>query len=141
MKKFRTYQYLDQAVGQTGSRAIRQMFNFSKKIPSHQGMVRRKFFMKKLKTYQLSVSFYNKAKYIKLKEPLKNQFQRAALSIVLNLAEGNAKPTSKDRRRYYRISLGSLREVQAILDIIDHKRLMSEADVLGGYLYKLCKNT
>ena len=69
------------------------------------------------------------------------QFQRAVLSIILNLAEGSAKPTAKDRRNFYYISLGSLREIQAILDIIGHTQLIKEADMLGAYLYKLCQNT
>ncbi|MBI3534569.1 MAG: four helix bundle protein [Deltaproteobacteria bacterium] len=37
------------------------------------------------------------------------------LSIPLNLAEGSAKPTSPDRRKFYFIALGSLREVQTLL--------------------------
>ena len=97
--------------------------------------------MKKLKTYQLSVQFYNNSKNLYLKEPFKNQFQRAILSIVLNLAEGSAKPSSKERRKFYRISLGSLREAQAILEIINNKALITESDKLGAFLYKLCKNT
>ncbi len=97
--------------------------------------------MKKLKTYQLAINFYHKAENLHLKEPLRSQFQRAILSIVLNIAEGSAKPTAKDRRKFYSISLGSLRETQAILEIIDHKNLIEKANTLGGYLYKLCKNT
>ncbi len=97
--------------------------------------------MKKLKTYQLAIKFYKNSRSLYLKEPLENQFKRAILSIVLNLAEGSAKPTAKDRRKFYRISLGSLREVQAILNIVNHKNLIEEADRLGRYLYKLCKNT
>ena len=97
--------------------------------------------MKNFRTYQIALKFYKNSKNFYLKEPLNNQFKRAILSIVLNLAEGNAKPTAKDRRRYYRTSLGSLREVQAILDIINNQKLISEANILGGYLYKLCKNT
>ena len=97
--------------------------------------------MQKFKTYQSAISFYRKSKNLKLREPLKNQFHRASLSIVLNLAEGTAKSTAKERRKFYRISLGSLREVQAILDIVNHQQLIQEADRLGGLLYKLCKNT
>ena len=97
--------------------------------------------MKKFKTYQIAVQFYRNANKLHLKEPLRNQFNRACLSIVLNLTEGSAKPTAKDRRKFYRISLGSLREVQAILDIIGHIELVKEADQLGALLYKLCKNT
>ena len=97
--------------------------------------------MEKFRTYQLAKQFYHKSNNLRLREPLRNQFQRALLSIVLNLAEGTAKPTPKDRRKFYRISLGSLREVQAILDIIDHQKLIKEADRLGASLYKLCQNT
>ena len=97
--------------------------------------------MQKFKTYQLAIKFYHNSRKLSLREPLKNQFHRASLSIVLNLAEGSAKPTAKERKRFYRISLGSLREVQAILDIIGHQNFMREADKLGAYLYKLCQNT
>ena len=97
--------------------------------------------MQKFKTYQLAVNFYRNSHKLHLKEPLKNQFQRASLSIILNLAEGSAKPTAKDRKKFYRISLGSLREVQAILSIVDHISLIKEADKLGACLYKLCQNT
>ncbi len=119
--------------------------------------------MKKLKTYQIAKTFYNNSKVLCLRGPLKNQFQRATLSIVLNIAEGSAKttagslfqlenikvypvsqlnqPTAKDRKRFYAISLGLLRETQAILDLIEHKELIKEADILGAFLYKLWKNT
>ena len=97
--------------------------------------------MTKFKTYQIAKQFYRNSQKLHLKEPLKNQFQRATSSIVLNLAEGSAKPTAKDRRKFYYISLGSLREVQAILDITGQTQLAKQADKLGAYLYKLCKNT
>ena len=97
--------------------------------------------MQKFKTYQLAKEFYHKSKNLKLREPMRNQFNRASLSVVLNLAEGTAKPTAKDRRKFYRISLGSLRELQAILDIVGNTKLIKEANKLGAYLYKLCKNT
>ena len=97
--------------------------------------------MQKFKTYRLAINFYRNSRKLNLREPLKNQFHRASLSVLLNLAEGSAKPTEKDRRKFYRISLGSLREVQVILDIISHQQLIKEADILGAYLYKLCQNT
>ena len=97
--------------------------------------------MQKFKTYQLAINFYRNSRKLNLREPLKNQFHRASLSIVLNLAEGSAKPTAKDRRKFYYISLGSLREVQAILNMIGHIDLEKQADQLGACLYKLCQNT
>lgn len=72
---------------------------------------------------------------------MKDQFDRALLSIPLNLAEGSAKPSSKERARYYRTALGSLREVQVILDLNDAEELKQSADILAASLYRLCKNT
>ena len=97
--------------------------------------------VQKFKTYQLALEFYHNAQKLHLSYPLKDQFKRATLSIVLNLAEGSAKPTARDRSRFYYISLGSLREAQALLDIIGDVALAKQADQLGAYLYKLCKNT
>ena len=97
--------------------------------------------MKKFKTYQLANQFYRESNNLSLRGPIKNQFQRACLSIVLNLAEGSAKSSHKERRKFYEISLGSLREVQAMLTLVNHQKLIKEADKLGAFLYKLCKNT
>ena len=97
--------------------------------------------MGKFKTCKLAIHFYHKANNLNLKGPMKNQFQRALLSIVLNLAEGSAKSSSKERKKFYEISLGSLREVQAVLNLISHQQLIKEADKLGAFLHKLCQNT
>ena len=97
--------------------------------------------MRKFRTYHLAIQFYHKSNKLNLKGPIKNQFQRAALSIVLNLAEGSAKSSSKERKKFYEISLGSLREVQAVLNLIHHQQLTKEADKLGAFLHKLCQNT
>jgi len=94
--------------------------------------------MQNFRTYELSLDFYKKCQLLKLRAPLRNQFERACLSIPLNLAEGSAKPTARDRRKFYRIALGSLREVQCILTIAEKKHLIKSADVLGAHLYKLC---
>ena len=97
--------------------------------------------MEKFKTYRLAVQFFYKSNNLNLKGPMKNQFQRAILSVVLNLAEGSAKSSSRERKKFYEISLGSLREAQAILNLIKHQELITEADKLGAFLYKLCQNT
>ena len=97
--------------------------------------------MEKFKTYKLAIQFYQNSCNLNLKAPMKNQFQRACLSIVLNLAEGSAKSSAKERKKFYEISLGSLREIQAILTLVNHHNLIKEADRLGAFLYKLCKNT
>ena len=94
--------------------------------------------MKTFRTYQLAKAFYHKASALDIKGPMRDQFRRASLSIVLNLGEGSAKPTSKDRKRFYFIALGSLREVQCMLDIMNHRALIKDADILAAHLYRLC---
>ena len=73
--------------------------------------------IKNFRTYDLAVLFFKNCKELKIKGVAQNQFDRALLSIPLNLAEGSAKPSRKDRRKFYYIALGSLREVQALLNL------------------------
>ncbi len=54
---------------------------------------------------------------------------------------GSAKPSTKERRNFYHTALGSLREVQLHLKILDRKDLIKDADILGAHIYCLCKNT
>ncbi len=44
--------------------------------------------------------------------------QTGSSSVALNLAEGSEGVSDQNRRRYYRISMASLRESQAILDLL-----------------------
>ncbi|MEO0337446.1 MAG: four helix bundle protein [Pseudomonadota bacterium] len=66
--------------------------------------------------------------------------QRTAQSVCLNLAEGNAKQTEKERRRFFYIALGSLRETQCILELEDFTPENQKADRLGGSLFKLIQH-
>ena len=94
------------------------------------------------RTLNLAEAFYKNAQNEKFqKNCLQNQFDRALLSIVLNLNEGSAKPTAKERRKFYYIALGSFREVQTLLRITDKKLLLKDSDSLGAHLYCLCKRT
>ena len=69
------------------------------------------------KSYQLSLQLYRECRGLRLPHHLKDKLMRAASSISLNLAEGSAKPASRERRRFYTIAFASLREVQAIIDL------------------------
>jgi len=93
--------------------------------------------MKNFRTYQLALDFYKQSKQLKLKGAIRDQYERASLSVVLNLAEGSAKPTRKDRRKFYFIAFGSIKEIQAILDIIEDQRMIESADKLAAHIYKL----
>jgi four helix bundle protein len=48
---------------------------------------------------------------------IRDQFKRAAMSIVLNIAEGAGKPAGADRARYYSSARGSAMECGALLDV------------------------
>ena len=65
---------------------------------------------------------------------IKNQLGRASLSVVLNIAEGSAKVTSKDRKNFFVIARGSTFESAAIVDI-----LYSENEISAGLKEQLGK--
>lgn len=97
--------------------------------------------MKSFFTLELAIEFYQLSKNIRLPAHLKNQFLRASSSVAMNLSEGSAKPTEADRRKFYFIALGSLRECQTILKLHGqvHPTVLKKADFLGACVYKLCQ--
>ncbi|MCB0317722.1 MAG: four helix bundle protein [Bdellovibrionales bacterium] len=93
------------------------------------------------RTYQLSVSFYHGCVALKLPSHLRNQLDRAASSVSLNLAEGSGRSSKKEQRRFYDIAFASLRECQAVLDLVLEpvEELKDLADKLAAHLYCLIK--
>ena len=57
---------------------------------------------------------------------LADQFTRASMSIVLNLAEGAGKQSKPDKRRYYLSSRGSATESAALIDICLKLNMLDE---------------
>ena len=96
--------------------------------------------MKNFRTYELAKQFHKDCQKLRLRAPYKDQFDRAILSVVLNLVEGSAKPTKKDRRRFYSIAMGSLRETQAILDLCNYSAQLHQSDAVAACLYCLIQN-
>ena len=96
--------------------------------------------LKDFKTFQLATEYYQICKGLRLPHYLKEQLLRAASSMALNIAEGSAKRTPEDQRRYYFNALGSLRETQAILTLerIQNKKLDELGNQLGACLFRLC---
>jgi four helix bundle protein len=68
------------------------------------------FAHERLDVYQQSVLFVAWSRQLVASLPpgesARKQLERAALSIPLNIAEGNAKISTRDRARYLRIALG-----------------------------------
>ena len=50
--------------------------------------------------------------------PMKDQLARAAASVPLNIAEGNAKYSGRERRRYFETARASALECAACLDVL-----------------------
>ena len=96
--------------------------------------------MKNFRTYELAIQFHKDCQKLKLSRIAKDQFDRALLSVVLNLVEGSAKPTARDRKRFYAIAMGSLRETQAILDLCGYTEQLKLSDPVAGCLYRLMQN-
>lgn len=97
--------------------------------------------MAEFRTLALAKTFYSIGSRQNLPTHLKDQFLRSSSSISLNLSEGNAKSSVRDRLRIFEIAYGSFRESKTILDLAEvaDKELLASADELGASLYKLIK--
>jgi four helix bundle protein len=95
--------------------------------------------MKNFKTLDLAIEFSKTCSKLDFKGHLKEQLQRAASSIALNLSEGNARGSAKEKRNFFHMSYGSLRECQTIFKLMDlnDQAIEQKADVLGACLYRL----
>lgn len=84
----------------------------------------------KLIVYQESLSFNKWASDILTKlqgnSILKDQFDRASMSIALYIAEGNGKSSIKDRCRYFEVARASAFECAACLDIFQAKNIIPD---------------
>src|SRR5690242_14514474 len=96
--------------------------------------------LQNFRTYEMSIRFYKDCKTVKLPHAIRDQLMRAASSVTLNLSEGSAKPSRKERLRYYAIAFGSIREIQAIIRLEDLANLSEPADHLAACLYKLTRH-
>lgn len=98
--------------------------------------------MKTFRTLDLAIKFHELVERIDYAGNLRDQLLRAASSIALNLAEGNARSSVKEKKRFYQTAYGSLKECQTIFVLMRNKdqRLEQLADHLGASLYKLNKS-
>lgn len=84
----------------------------------------------KLGCYRLSVELAEDLSKEGAKWPrgygyLLDQHRRAMASVILNLAEGNARRGATERRRFFEISRASVAEVAACVDLMHAFRLIS----------------
>ncbi len=98
--------------------------------------------MKTFRTLELAIQFNDLAENVRVTGHLRDQLVRASSSIALNLSEGNAKPSVKEKKRFYQIAYASLKECQTIFRLLklNDPKIETTADHLGASLYKLMKS-
>jgi four helix bundle protein len=92
------------------------------------------------RTFELALSFHQACTRIKAKAHVKDQLERASLSVVLNLQEGAGRPTKPDQKRFYGIAYASIRECQAILRVLQNEELFALADKIGAHAFRLLQS-
>ncbi|MDZ7267127.1 MAG: four helix bundle protein [candidate division KSB1 bacterium] len=90
----------------------------------------------KLKAYQEAIQFVAwlapRLEHLKKCRVMHDQLERASTSIVLNLAEGNARFSMKERARYLEIASGSTMECAAALDVLCAQGYLTQPDTTAG---------
>ena len=88
----------------------------------------------KLNVYQVALEFNywvgGLLASAEAKAAAKDQLDRAATSIPLNLAEGNGKFFRRDRARFFDIARGSALEAAASLDVLVSRKVITQAQVV-----------
>jgi four helix bundle protein len=98
--------------------------------------MKRYFDHEKLNVYQVSLAFNGWVgellTSIEAKAAAKDQLDRTATSIALNIAEGNGKFSRKDRARFFDIARGSAVESAASLDVLVSRNLTTASHVASA---------
>jgi len=89
------------------------------------------FMFEKLDVYQKAVDFADQVTASTETFPsayyyLTDQLNRAAISISLNIAEGNGRFTKPDRRNFFTIARGSAQECIPLLELARRRKLMTD---------------
>lgn len=85
----------------------------------------------KLHCYQVGLELHTQCSILVsvLQRVVRDQLERASLSVVLNIAEAGGRRSRRDKARYYAHARGSATEVAALLDVLDRRRLASPAAI------------
>ena len=88
----------------------------------------------RLDVYKLALEFQLQASSFALRRQptLRNQLERASVSIVLNIAEGAGRRSPLDKCRFYSMARGSATECAGILDLFRQRCLAPAAACCVG---------
>ncbi|MES2963877.1 MAG: four helix bundle protein [Bdellovibrionota bacterium] len=98
--------------------------------------------MKTFRTLELAIEFHGLIDSMEIQGHLRDQLFRATTSISLNLSEGNAKRSAKEKKRFYQTAYASLQECKTILQLTKSKdeKIIDTADKLGAWIFNLLKS-
>ena len=87
-----------------------------------------------LDCYRLSLEFHLLATTLvpRSERILRDQLERASISICLNLAEGIGRGSAADQARFFTIARGSATECAAIVDLVRLRRIAPEGVCLAA---------
>lgn len=93
----------------------------------------------KLEVYQYLLQFIKWLnplwKQIYKNRNIADQLDRASISVLLNIAEGNGKSYPKERKRFFKISKASALECAFCLDVIRVKNIIKKENVIEGIFF------
>ena len=94
------------------------------------------FYHEKLHVYHRAVAFASWSddlvKSITRRASAKDHLQRAAISVPVNIAEGNAKTSLKECTNYIEVAIGSALECAACTDVLAAKELIDDEQGIDG---------
>jgi len=98
----------------------------------------KQFDHERLDVYQVSIEYLTIAEEIAKNLPrgrsyIADQLRRAALSVVLNIAEGAGEFSKNEKIRFYRIARRSATECAAILDVCKTLRIIESEMLTTGH--------
>ena len=73
----------------------------------------------------LDIALAERNAWKRLPGQMASQFERALVSMVLNIAEGAGRESAADQKRHYAIARGSANEAGAVLGIVEAYRAIS----------------
>jgi four helix bundle protein len=99
------------------------------------------FMFERLKVYQKAIDFADEVATATESFPdgysfLKDQLNRASLSISTNIAEGNGRFTKADRKNFFTIARGSVQECVPLLELARRRQLI-DADTQSNLITQL----
>ena len=85
----------------------------------------------KLHVYQVALELHTQCWVLVavVQRVVRDQLERASVSVVLHTAEAGGRRSRRDKARYYAHARGSATEVAALLDVLERRRLASPAAV------------